>query len=100
MDHSLEEAAAGLGARPWRVFRTVTVPVLLPRSSGGLLVFLTAFADFGAPMIIGEGYQVLPTIVYSLFVDEMGGPPVHGERGRHAPGRSAPSDPAARSSGG
>ena len=27
-------------------------------------------------MIIGEGYQVLPTIVYSLFVDEMGGPPV------------------------
>ena len=26
-------------------------------------------------MIIGEGYQVLPTIVYSLFVDEMGGPP-------------------------
>ena len=26
-------------------------------------------------MIIGEGYQVLPTIVYSLFVNEMGGNP-------------------------
>jgi iron(III) transport system permease protein len=76
MDHSLEEAAAGLGARRGRVFRTVTAPVLLPSIVGGaLLVFLTAFADFGAPMIIGEGYQVLPTIVYSLFVDEMGGPP-------------------------
>jgi iron(III) transport system permease protein len=76
LDHSLEEAAAGLGARRGRVLRTVTAPVLLPSILGGaLLVFLTAFADFGAPMIIGEGYQVLPTIVYSLFVDEMGGPP-------------------------
>jgi len=76
LDHSLEEAAAGLGARRGRVFWTVTAPVLLPSILGGaLLVFLTAFADFGAPMIIGEGFQVLPTIVYSLFVDEMGGPP-------------------------
>ena len=76
IDHSLEEAAEGLGSPRWRVWRTVTVPVLLPSVLGGaLLVFLTAFADFGAPMIIGEGYQVLPTVVYSLFVDEMGGPP-------------------------
>jgi iron(III) transport system permease protein len=76
VDASLEEAGAGLGSARWRVFRTITVPVVLPSVLGGaLLVFLTAFADFGAPMIIGEGYQVLPTVVYSLFVDEMGGPP-------------------------
>ena len=76
LDQSLEEAAQGLGSSPWRVFWTVTVPVTMPSVLGGaLLVFLTAFADFGAPMIIGEGYQVLPTIVYSLFVDEMGGTP-------------------------
>ncbi len=76
IDPSLEEAAEGLGSTRWRVLRTVTLPVALPSILGGaLLVFLTAFADFGAPMIIGEGYQVLPTIVYSLFVDEMGGPP-------------------------
>ena len=35
MDHSLEEAAAGLGARRGRVFRTVTAPVLLPSILGG-----------------------------------------------------------------
>ena len=76
IDHSLEEAAESLGSTRWRVFWTVTLPVTLPSVGGGaLLVFLTAFADFGAPMIIGEGYQVLPTIVYSLFVDEMGGHP-------------------------
>jgi iron(III) transport system permease protein len=76
VDHSLEEAAEGLGSPRWRVLVTVTTPVLLPSIlAGALLVFLTAFADFGAPMIIGEGYQVLPTIVYSLFVNEMGGAP-------------------------
>ena len=76
VDHSLEEAAEGLGSPRWRVLVTVTAPVLLPSIlAGALLVFLTAFADFGAPMIIGEGYQVLPTIVYSLFVNEMGGAP-------------------------
>jgi len=76
IDRSLEEAAEGLGSTRWRVFWTVTLPLALPAVLGGaLLVFLTAFADFGAPMIIGEGYQVLPTIVYSLFVDEMGGHP-------------------------
>src|SRR3972149_5960466 len=82
IDASLEEAAAGLGAPRWRVFRTVTLPVTLPSVLGGaLLVFLTAFADFGAPMIIGEGYQVLPTIVYSLFVNEMGGNPAMASTG-------------------
>ncbi|MBI2114177.1 MAG: iron ABC transporter permease [candidate division NC10 bacterium] len=82
LDQSLEEAAQGLGSSPWRVFWTVTVPVTMPSVLGGaLLVFLTAFADFGAPMIIGEGYQVLPTIVYSLFVNEMGGNPAMASTG-------------------
>jgi iron(III) transport system permease protein len=82
LDQSLEEAAQGLGSSPWRSFWTVTVPVIMPSILGGaMLVFLTAFAEFGAPMIIGEGYQVLPTIVYSLFVNEMGGSPAMASTG-------------------
>ncbi len=82
LDQSLEEAAQGLGSSPWRVFWTLTVPVTMPSILGGaMLVFLTAFAEFGAPMIIGEGYQVLPTIVYSLFVNEMGGNPAMASTG-------------------
>lgn len=82
LDRSLEEAAQGLGSSPWRVFWTVTVPVTMPSLLGGaMLVFLTAFAEFGAPMIIGEGYQVLPTIVYSLFVNEMGANPAMASTG-------------------
>jgi len=76
IDRSLEEAAANLGSTPWRTFRTVTVPLLTPAILGGaLLVFLTALADFGTPMIIGEQYVVLPTLIYSLFVNEMGSQP-------------------------
>ncbi len=82
LDQSLEEAAQGLGSSPWRVFWTLTIPVTMPSILGGaMLVFLTAFAEFGAPMIIGEGYQVLPTIVYSLFVNEMGGNPAMASTG-------------------
>jgi len=76
IDTSLEEAAANLGATPWRTFRTVTMRLLTPAILGGaLLVFLTAVADFGSAVIIGEDYMVLPTLIYSLFINEMGGEP-------------------------
>jgi iron(III) transport system permease protein len=76
IDVSLEEAAANLGATPWRTFRTVTMRLLTPAILGGaLLVFLTAVADFGSAVIIGEDYMVLPTLIYSLFINEMGGEP-------------------------
>ena len=76
IDAALEEAAANLGATPWRTFRTVTAPLLTPAILGGaLLVFLTAVADFGSAVIIGEDYLVLPTLIYGLFINEMGGEP-------------------------
>ena len=41
--------------------------------AGGLLVFMNAMADFGTPMLIGEGFNVMPVLIYSEFVGEMGG---------------------------
>jgi len=38
-----------------------------------LLVFMTALADFGTPMLLGEGYVTMPVLIYSEFVGEMGG---------------------------
>lgn len=76
IDTSLEEAAGNLGSTPWRTFRTVTVPLLTPAILGGaLLVFLTALADFGSAVIIGEDYLVLPTLIYGLFINEMASEP-------------------------
>ncbi len=76
VDRGLEEAGQSLGSSPLRTFFTVTLPVTLPSVlAGALLVFLSAFAEFGSPMIIGEGYTVLPTLIYSLFINELGGNP-------------------------
>jgi iron(III) transport system permease protein len=54
VDSSLEEAAENLGASPARVFRTVTLPLLLPGFlSGALIVFIFAFTDLGTPLVFG-----------------------------------------------
>jgi hypothetical protein len=34
---------------------------------------MNALADFGTPMLIGEGFVVMPVLIYSEFVSEMGG---------------------------
>ncbi len=54
VDSSLEEAAENLGASAWRVFFTVTLPLLFPAfMSGALIVFIFAFTDLGTPLIFG-----------------------------------------------
>lgn len=76
VDAALEEAACNLGAGPWRVFRTVTLPVVTPAvAAGGLIVFFMSIENFGVPTIIGGGYKVLAEQAYSEFISEMGGNP-------------------------
>jgi iron(III) transport system permease protein len=54
VDPSLEEAAQGLGAKAWRRFRDVTLPLTTPGYvSGALLVFIWTFADFVTPLVVG-----------------------------------------------
>lgn len=74
IDSSLEEAAENLGANKLRRLLTVTLPVILPSIfAGAVMVFMTSLADFGTPMLIGEGYMVLPVLVYNEYMSEMGG---------------------------
>jgi iron(III) transport system permease protein len=54
VDPSLEEAAQGVGARGWRRFRDITLPLMTPGYiSGALLVFIWTFADFITPLVVG-----------------------------------------------
>ncbi|NCC64525.1 MAG: iron ABC transporter permease, partial [Spirochaetia bacterium] len=72
VDRSLEEAAESLGARPFKKFFKVTVPLVIPSiTSGALLAFMLSLANFGTPMIIGARYRVLPTMAYNMYTSEV-----------------------------
>ena len=62
---NIEVAAQNLGARGWRLFRTVTLPLALPGLlSAFLLVAINSFADFGNPILIGGTHRMLATEAY------------------------------------
>ena len=52
LDPALEQAAENLGSSPWRRFRRITMPLILPGLfAGGSLVFIWAFTDLGVPLV-------------------------------------------------
>ena len=72
VDRKLEQAAGTLGAAPWQVFLTVTLPLALPGVLAGMVLgFAKAIGEFGATItfvsnIPGET-QVISSAVYSLI---------------------------------
>jgi iron(III) transport system permease protein len=72
IDNSLLEASASLGCtgvrRFFRVVMGLTMPTIL---SAALIVFMRAFADFGTPAIIGEGYKTFPVLIYDSFLSDV-----------------------------
>lgn len=74
MDNSLNEASESLGCTGVKRIFKVILPLILPTLLAGcLLVFMRAMADFGTPMLIGEGYRVMPVLIFNEFISEMGG---------------------------
>ena len=74
IDVSLSEAAESLGCNSVKKVATIVVPLITPTVfAGALLVFMNSLADFGTPMLIGEGYQTMPSLIYNEFVSETGG---------------------------
>ena len=67
MGRGLEEAAADLGASPFVIFRTVTLPLMLPSLAAGWgLAFLLSFDDVVlASFTSGPGATTLPLLLFS-----------------------------------
>src|SRR6266850_7374240 len=64
VDPALREAAQNLGASGWRLFRTVTLPLILPGYfAGAIIVFIWAFTDLGTPLIFGFS-RVVPVQIF------------------------------------
>jgi putrescine transport system permease protein len=66
-DRSLEEAAADLGCPPWRVFFTITLPLIAPAvAAGWMLAFTLSLDDLVlASFTTGPGASTLPIRIYS-----------------------------------
>jgi len=59
-DAALLEAAADLGARPWRAFLAITLPQSLPGiAAGSLLVFIPAVGEYVIPTLLGRPDQLM-----------------------------------------
>jgi len=71
VDQGLEAAARTLGASPWRVFFTITLPLISPGILAGVILsFARSLGEFGATVtfvsnIPGET-RTLPLAIYSL----------------------------------
>ena len=73
IDNSLLEASESLGCSGVKRFFKVIIPLCMPTIlAASLLVFMRAFADFGTPLLIGEGYRVFPVEIYTQFLGETG----------------------------
>jgi molybdate transport system permease protein len=70
VDQRLETAARGLGAGPWRVLVTITLPLAYRGLLAGLLLgFVRAFSEFGATIIVAGNIpgrtQTVPSAIFT-----------------------------------
>ena len=73
IDNTLMEASANMGCtgvrRLFNVVLALSMPTIL---AAALMVFMQAFADFGTPMLLGEGFQTFPVLIYNEYLGEGG----------------------------
>ncbi|KAD3455978.1 ABC transporter permease subunit [Arthrobacter yangruifuii] len=71
LDPAMDEAASSLGANRWKIFRSVTIPMLIPGfASCFLLLFVEAIADLANPLVIGGDFTVLSSRAYIAITGE------------------------------
>ena len=69
VDPSLEEAGRNMGSSGWRLFRRVTLPLMMPGVfAGATIVFIWAFTDLGTPLVFGYR-RVLAVQIFDRVTD-------------------------------
>ncbi|RME69952.1 MAG: iron ABC transporter permease, partial [Chloroflexi bacterium] len=65
LDPAMEEAALSMGASKLHIFRTITLPLLIPGLAGSfLLLFVESLADLGNPLLISGNVTVLSAEIF------------------------------------
>jgi iron(III) transport system permease protein len=73
----LEEAAASLGASRWRIWRTVTLPIIRPHLlAGGMLAFAFAMLEVSDSLMLAQQEKFYPITraIYALSLRPDDGP--------------------------
>ena len=69
LNPSLREAGQNMGASGWKIFRSLTLPLLIPGLfSGSFIVFISSLADLGTPLIFNFT-RCIPVQVYDGISD-------------------------------
>lgn len=69
VDPSLEEAAENMGASRFKLFRTITFPLMIPGYfAGAIIVFIWAFTDLGTPLMF-EYRNIIPVQIFYRVSD-------------------------------
>lgn len=72
---SMEEASQTLDADRWQTFRFVSLPLMRPGLANAFLLgFIESLADFGNPLVLGSGFNVLSTDIYFAIVGSVADP--------------------------
>jgi iron(III) transport system permease protein len=77
IDHSLEEMAQNLGSHGWRLFRRITLPLMLPGYVAGcLLTFIRVVDDLGTPLMLNYTKLLAPQAylrITTIGIDDVDG---------------------------
>ncbi|MDB6054002.1 MAG: Molybdenum transport system permease protein ModB, partial [Verrucomicrobiales bacterium] len=69
VDPTLREAAQNMGANGWKIFRTVTLPLILPGYfAGAIIVFIWSFTDLGTPLVFGFS-RLVPVQIFDAITE-------------------------------
>jgi putrescine transport system permease protein len=76
MNQSLPEAASDLGATPWEIFFTITLPLSLPGiTAGSLLVFIPSVGEYVIPELLGSSHDLMiGRVMWSDFFNSIAWP--------------------------
>lgn len=74
VDPAMEQAAYNLGASRWRVFRSITLPLIRPGLFAGCtLVLIWSFTELGTPLMF-DFYTITPVQVFKQITEVSGSP--------------------------
>jgi len=71
LDKSMEEAAATLGASPYKTLRTITLPLIIPSVLAGMVMaFMRSISETGATLAVSKNISTVPVLIVNLVKAE------------------------------